>query len=168
MRYRLSLACLIFSLLGCGSVERAKPQPPAVLTIPSGPGEMVIVEREIALESLTSGRLVLPYGAGSTGRALKHDSDLQDPKLVIRYQILFAADPLAPGDRCGLSMISFQVVHADGSITEVPAHGHVIDSSDRREGLRAELSLSNRKQLVIPANATATVHFDHAVSVSTR
>ena len=168
MRLLLPLGFLAITLLGCGTVERAKPQPPAVLTIASGPGEMVIAEREIALESLTSGRLVLPYGAGSTGRALKQDSDLQDPKLVIRYQILFAADPLAPGDRCGLSMISFQVVHADGSITEAPARGHVVDNSDRREGFRAELSPANRKLLVIPANATATAHFTEPVTVSTR
>lgn len=168
MRSLLPLGFLTIALFGCGAVERAKPQPPAVLTIPSGPGEMVIVEREIALESLTSGRLVLPYGAGSTGRALKQDADHQDPKLVVRYQILFAADPLAAGDRCGLNMISFQVVHADGSITEAPARGHVVDNSDRREGFRAELSTINRKLLVIPANATATAHFADPVTISTR
>jgi hypothetical protein len=64
-----------------------------VLIIPAGPGEWVIVEKEIPLESLATGRLVLPYGAGSTGRALKQDGE--KPKQVLRYQIVFAADPLA-------------------------------------------------------------------------
>jgi hypothetical protein len=157
--------------VGCGTTQRANPPPPAVLTIPSGPGEWVIAEREIPLESLTSGRLVLPYGAGSIGRALKQDSEHADPKLVVRYQILFAADPLAAGDRCALTMINFQVVHADGSITEVPARGHVVDNSDGKDGLRVELSSaspSSPKQLVIPAGATAITQFAQAISFSTR
>jgi len=159
---------LALAVVGCGSVQRSTPQPPAVLTIPTGPGEWVIVEREIPLESITTGRLVLPYGAGSTGRGLKQDSDLHDPKDVLRYQIVFTADPLAAGDRCTLAMSSFQVVHADGSITEAPAHGHVVDNSDHKDGMRADLSQTNRKQLVIPAGATATVMFDQSVSVPTR
>ncbi|MBA3698243.1 MAG: hypothetical protein H0W78_05275 [Planctomycetes bacterium] len=162
----LALLCLVAT--GCGNVHRATPQPPAVLNIPPGPGEWVIVERELPLESLTAGRLTLPYGAGSTGRALKHDSEQNDPKHVVRYQIVFAADPLAAGDRCELSMISFQIVHADGSITESPAKGHVVDNSDRREGFRAELSTANRKQLAIPGGATATTHFAEAISLPTR
>ncbi len=160
----MSLVALL--AVGCGTTQRTSPPQPAVLTIPSGPGEWVIAEREIALESLTSGRLVLPYGAGSTGRALKQDSEQAGSKLVVRYQIIFAADPLAAGDRCALTMISFQVVHGDGSLTEVPARGHVVDNSDRKEGFRAELSTA--KRLVIPAGATAITHFDQAISISTR
>jgi hypothetical protein len=64
-------------------------------------------------------------------------------------------------------MQSFQVVHADGTITETPAHGHVVDNSDRKDGLRAELSPADRKVLAIPAGATATTMFDQAISVST-
>jgi hypothetical protein len=159
---------LVFALVGCGSVQRSTPPPPAVLNVPIGPGEWVIVEREIPLESLTTGRLVLPYGAGSAGRGLKQDTDLHDPKEVLRYQIVFTADPLAAGDRCALTMTSFQVVHADGSIHEAPAKGHVVDNSDHKEGFRADLSQTNRKQFVIPTGATATVHFAESVSVSTR
>lgn len=167
MRHALvSLFALV--AIGCGSGQRP-PAPPTVLTIPRGPGEWVIVEREIALESLTTGRLVLPYGAGSTGRALKHQAGQErDSRGAIRYQIVFAADPLAAGDRCVLRMSSFQVVHADGSITETPAHGHVIDNSDRKDGFRAELSANDRKQLVIPSGATATAMFEQPVTVSTR
>lgn len=168
MRHLFVLIGLIF-IVGCGgTVQRATPPPPAVLTIPPGPGEWVIVEHEILLESLGSGRLVLPYGAGSSGRALKQDTEQHDPKQAVRYQIVFAADPLAAGDRCALSMMSFQVVHADGSIVEAPARGHVIDNSDRKIGLRAALSTSDRKQLAIPAGATAITMFDQAISVSTR
>lgn len=159
---------LVLIIVGCGSVQRSKPQPPAVLTIPTGPGEWVIVEREIPLESITTGRLVLPYGAGSTGRGLKQDSELHDPKQVLRYQIVFTADPLAAGDRCALTMTSFQVVHADGSITEAPAHGHVVDNSDHNDGFRADLSASTPRHLVIPSGATATALFDQSVSVPTR
>ncbi len=164
---RVVVSLFALLALGCGSVQRSTP-PPAVLNIPVGPGEWAIVEQEIPLESLTTGRLVLPYGAGSTGRALKQDLEDNDPKQVIRYQIVFAADPLAIGDRCALSMKSFQVVRADGSIIEAPAHGHVVDNSDNKEGFRADLSTSNRKQLVIPKGATATVHFSQSVSVPTR
>ena len=167
MRYAL-VSLFTIVALGCGSVQRSSPPPPAVLNIPVGPGEWVIVEREIPLESLTTGRLVLPYGAGSTGRALKQDTEESDLKQVIRYQIVFTADPLAAGDRCGLTMTSFQVVHADGSIIEAPAHGHVVDNSDHKDGFRADLSASNRKQFVIPKGATATVHFTTSVSVPTR
>jgi hypothetical protein len=167
MRY-VVLIPLVLALVGCGSVQRATPPPPAVLNIPVGPGEWVIVEREIALESLTTGWLVLPYGAGSTGRGLKQDSDLYDPKQVLRFQVVFRADPLAAGDRCGLTVTSFQVVHADGSINEAPAKGHVVDNSDHKEGMRADLSQTNRKQLVIPKGATATVHFAESLSVPTR
>ena len=164
--HRILVSLFALAALGCCTAQRATPPPPAVLTIPAGPGEWVIVEREVPLESLTTGRLVLPYGAGSTGRALKQDGE-QKPKQVVRYQIVFAADPLAPGDRCALSMQSFQVVHADGSITEAPARGHVVDNSDRKDGLRAELSASDRKILAIPAGATATTMFDQTISVST-
>ena len=167
MRYPL-LSIFTLVAVGCGSVQRLSPPPPAVLNIPVGPGEWVIVEREIPLESLTTGRLVLPYGAGSTGRALKQDAEGSDPKQVIRYQIVFAADPLAAGNRCAVTMTSFQVVHADGSIIEAPAHGHVVDNSDHKDGFRADLSASNRKQLVLPKDATATVHFTTSVSVPTR
>lgn len=167
MRYVVVIP-LVLAILGCGSVQRATPPPPAVLNIPVGPGEWVIVEREISLESITTGRLVLPYGAGSTGRGLKQESELHDPKEVLRYQIVFAADPLAAGDRCALTMTSFQVVHADGSIIEAPAKGHVVDNSDRKEGFRADLSQTNRKQFVIPTGATATVHFAESVSIPTR
>jgi hypothetical protein len=167
MRHMPVLVAVLF-LAGCGTVQRASSPPPAVLTIPPGPGEWVIVEREIPLDTLTTGRVVLPYGAGSSGRALKQDSDLHDPKQVVRYQIVFAADPLAAGDRCALSMTSFQVVHADGSITEARAHGHVVDNSDRKEGFRSDLSVTDHKRLVIPAGATATTMFEQAISVSTR
>lgn len=165
---RLSALVAIFLITACGSVQRASQPPPAVLTIPPGPGEWVIVEREIPLESLKTGQLVLPYGAGSSGRALKQDTQEHDPKQVVRYQIVFAADPLAAGDRCALNMMSFQVVHADGSIVETPARGHVVDNSDRKDGFRATLSLTDRKQLVIPAGATAVAMFDQAISISTR
>jgi hypothetical protein len=164
----LSVLLLALVVAGCGSAQRASPPPPAVLNIPPGPGEWVIVEREIPLESLASGRLVLPYGAGSTGRGLKQDTEQHDPKQVVRYQIAFTADPLAAGDRCALTMTGFQVVHADGSITEAPARGHVVDNSDRKDGFRAELSQADRKQFVIPAGATAVAMFDQAVSVPTR
>jgi hypothetical protein len=163
----LPVLLALFLAAGCGGVQRAS-QSPAVLTIPPGPGEWVIVEREIPLETLSTGRLVLPYGASSSGRALMPDSSRHNPRQVIRYQIVFAADPLAAGDRCALAMTGFQVVHADGSFTEVPAHGHVVDNSDRKEGFRTELSKSDRKRLVIPAGATAVAMFDRAVSVSTR
>lgn len=153
---------------GCATAQRATPPPPAVFTIPSGPGEWVIVEREVLLESLTTGRLVLPYGAGSTGRALKQDAQSNDAKQVVRYQIVFAADPLAAGDRCTLTMISFQVVRADGSITESPARGRVVDNSDGKDGFRAELSATDRKQLAIPSGATAVTMFEKPVTVSTR
>ncbi len=159
---------LTLAIIGCGSVQRSTPQPPAVLTIPTGPGEWVIVEREIPLESITTGRLILPYGAGSTGRGLKQDSDVHDPKQVLRYQIVFTADPLAAGDRCALTMTSFQVVHGDGSITETPAQGHVVDNSDHKDGFRADLSQSTPRRLVIPTGATATAQFDQSVSVPTR
>ena len=167
MRHLLMLFAMLLAA-GCGSVQHASPPPPALLTIPPGPGEWVIVEREIPLESLGTGRLVLPYGAGSSGRALKQDTDQHDPKQVVRYQIVFTADPLAAGDRCALTMASFQVVHADGSVVETPAHGHVVDNSDRKEGFRATLSATDRKKLVIPAGATAVAMFDQAISLSTR
>ena len=167
MRHALvSLFALV--AIGCANAQRSTPSPPATLTIPSGPGEWVIVEREIPLETLSTGRLVLPYGAGSTGRALSRDEGGNDAKQVTRYQIVFAADPLAAGDRCALSMVSFQVVHADGSISETPVQGYVIDNSDRQEGFRAALSIADRKQLVIPAGATATTMFDKPVTISTR
>jgi len=138
------------------------------LVIPAGPGEWAIVERELPLESLTQPRLILPYGAASTGRALKRDEDFSSPKDVIRYQVVFKPDPLAAGDRCGLELLAFQVVHADGTITEVPAKGHLNDNSDHGNGFRAQLSVTNRKQLVIPANATGTVVFAEPVTVQTR
>jgi hypothetical protein len=136
--------------------------------IPAGAAEWVFVERELPLEAIDPKRLVLPYGAGSTGRSLKRDSGLHDPKTVIRYQVVCTADILTADDRCALQIISFQVVFLDNSIIEVPARGTVIDNSDNRPGFRVELSIHNNKQLVIPAHATATVLFDQPVEVRTR
>jgi hypothetical protein len=136
--------------------------------IPAGPGEWAIIERELPLETLTQPKLILPYGAASTGRSLKRDQESGDPKDVVRYQVVFKPDPLAAGDRCGLELIAFQVVHLDGSVTEVPAKGHLVDNSDKGLGFRAQLSVTDRKQLVIPANATGTVMFDQPVTVRTR
>jgi len=82
--------------------------------------------------------------------------------------VVFKPDPLAAGDRCGLELLAFQVVHLDGSITEVPAKGHLVDNSDQGLGFRAQLSVTNRKQLVIPASATGTVMFAEPITVRTR
>lgn len=162
----LPFLCLL--LIACGTSERAVQQPPATWVIPAGAGEWAIVERELPLESLTQPRLILPYGAASTGRGLKRDQDSTDPKDVLRYQVVFRPDPLAAGDRCGLELLVFQVVHMDGSVTEVPAKGHLVDNSDHGVGFRAQLSATNRKQLVIPANATGTVMFAEPITVRTR
>ena len=162
-RFSLMLLCLV--IVACGTPKRATP--PATWIIPAGPGEWAIVDQEILLETLTKDRLVLPYGAASAGRSLKHDSDHGGAKDVVRYQVVFKPDPLAAGDRLGLELLAFQVVHADGSITEQPAHGHVIDNSDNQIGFRAALSLIHQKQLAIPAHATATVVFDQPVTVRT-
>ncbi len=165
---RFSLMSLCLFIIACGTNERATPQPPASWIIPAGPGEWAIVAQELPLETITQARLVLPYGPASAGRSLKLDSDHTNAKDVVRYQVVFKPDPLAAGDRLGLELIAFQVVHADGSITEQPAHGHVIDNSDNQTGFRAALSIANQKQLAVPAHATATVIFDQPVTVRTR
>ena len=165
---RFSLMCLCLLVVACGTHERATPPPPATWIIPAGPGEWAIVDQELRLETITQERLVLPYGAASAGRSLKLDSDHTNAKDVVRYQVVFKPDPLAAGDRLGLELIAFQVVHADGSITEQPAHGHVIDNSDNQTGFRAALSSSNQKQLAVPAHATAKVVFDQPLTVHTR
>ena len=165
---RSILLSLCLLAVACGSTQRASPPPPATWVIPAGPGEWAIVDHEMPLESLSGPRVVLPYGAASAGRALKHDESSGDAKDVVRYQVVFKPDPLAAGDRLGLDLVAFQVVHADGTITETPAHGHVIDNSDRGIGFRAVLSSGTPKQLVIPAQATATVVFDQPVTVRTR
>ena len=165
-RYSLLSVCLF--IVACGSNERATPQPPATWIIPAGPGEWAIVDQELPLETITQTRLILPYGAASSGRSLKLDSDFSNAKDVVRYQVVFKPDPLSAGDRLGLELLAFQVVHADGSITEQPAQGHVIDNSDHQTGFRAALSLVNQKQLAVPAHATATVVFHQPVTVRTR
>lgn len=165
---RFFLLCLCLLVVACGTYERATPPPPATWIIPAGPGEWAIIDQELPLETIIQARLVLPYGAASAGRSLKHDSDHGTAKDVVRYQVVFKPDPLAAGDRLGLELLAFQVVHADGSITEQPAHGHVIDNSDNLTGFRAALSPASQKQLAIPAHATATVIFDQPVTVQTR
>ncbi len=160
------MICL--TMAACGSSQRATPQPPATWTIPAGPGEWAIVERERPLESLGIPRLILPYGAASMGRALKNEEGVSSGQDVVRYQVVFKPDPLAAGDRCALELLAFQVVHADGSIRETPAKGHVVDNSDRGTGFRAVLSTMSPSQLVIPAHATATVVFEEPVTVRSR
>ncbi len=171
MQHRVMIACLLTMgalIIGCGkTVQTAQPLPPESWVIPAGAAEWVFVERELPLEAIDPAQMILPYGAGSTGRSLKREKD-SDPKTVVRYQIVSTAEALTADDRCELIITGFQVVHLDGSITTIPASGYVIDNSDDRRGFRVELSLHNRKQLVIPAHATATVMFAEPVSVRSR
>ena len=159
------LSALLWSC--AATVQTAKPLPPDTWTIPAGAGEWVFIERELPLESINPAQLILPYGAGSTGRSLKREKD-SDPKTVVRFQLACTVEVLTKDDRCALTIVSFQVVHLDGSITSTPASGYVTDNSDDRIGFRFELSIYNKKQLVIPAHATATVIFAEPVVVHTR
>jgi hypothetical protein len=162
-------SCVLVS--GCGKTERTVeaplPPPPTSWVIPAGPAEWVFVERELPLEAINPAHMILPYGAGSTGRALKREKD-SDPKTVVRYQIVSTADVFNADERCALTIIGFQIVYLDGTVTTIPASGSVIDNSDNRSGFRVELSLTNRNQLVIPAHANATVMLAEPITVRTR
>ncbi len=171
--FRFMLCVLIFLLCACGKTVQTPtptptPTPPSTQTIPAGPGEWVFVEKEIPLETINTQHFVLPYGAGSTGRSLKRDDSLHDPKMVIRYQVVAQVELLTAHDRCNLQISALQAVHLNGAITEFPVTGHVIDNSDDQRGFRVELSLINNKQLVIPAHSNATVVFDHPVTIQNR
>jgi hypothetical protein len=162
----LPLLLIGLLLMGCGSGDPARVPPVDDRIIPAGPAEWVIVEQELPLDSLGVPRVVLPYGPASVGRKLETGTSASTD--VVRRQVALKPDPLAPGDRCGMEVIAFVLVHADGSTVEVPASGHVVDNSDHREGFRTELSRIDRKRLVIPARATAVVVFDRPVTLPPR
>lgn len=156
----LALAVLICS---CGTAKSDAPIDPDI--IPAGPAHWVRVEHEIRLDSLAGPRLVLPYGAPGAVNGSPTPGASAAKAAVTGYRVAFKPDPLDRDDRCGLAVLALILVHGDGGTEEIPATGHVVDNSDGLKGLRVEASKLDRKNLVIPAGASAQVVFDAPVVV---
>ena len=147
------------ALLAGGCAERPKPAEEA-RTIPAGKGKWVTVETPLALDDLIDQDVTLPYGGAS-----ELPQSGTSPGIVIGYQAVFHAVPLTPEDRCSLELRRLVVRYGDGTSRSVDAHGYVLDNSDGAKGFRIELSHGTDRRLVIPGNASATVHFTEAVTL---
>jgi hypothetical protein len=155
-----AMAALAVLTSGCGA---QRPPGAQADLIPAGRAHWVRVEREIRLDSLAGPRLVLPYGPPGAvpGAATPQAADAG--AAVTGQSVVFKPDPLDRSDRCGLEVVALRLERADGGSQEIPASGYVIDNSDGLQGLRVEPSKLDRRNLVIPAGATATVVFTSAV-----
>lgn len=152
MRPLLCLPLALALVFAASCADRQAPAQPQV--IPAGKGNWVTVEEQLPLEGLVGKELSLPYRlvrAGSTATS------------AVQATAIFAATPLTPADRCGLELVRLRVTSADGSLSEVPAAGYVVDNSDGQRGFRVELSRNGEHPLVIPAGASAAVHFTQEV-----
>lgn len=122
--------------------------------IPAGKGNWVTVEEEIPLDGLVGRELRLPYRLVRAGSMATS---------AVQATAVFTATPLTPADRCGVELVRLRVTSPDGTSTDVPAAGYVVDNSDGRRGFRIELSRAGDHPLVIPAGASAAVHFTEEV-----
>ena len=144
---------------GCSKTPApARNAPVEQLTLAQGAGNWVVFEHEMALEALIDHPLELPYARTGTGASLPTSQ-------VKRIRLHFHPTPLQPEDRCGLQLQKITVVTADDHEHTVAATGYVTDNSDGLKGMRVEVARAGGNGLVIPAQATATVVFDHAVVI---
>jgi hypothetical protein len=150
---------IVTVMAGCSRTPApVRDAPVEQLTLAQGAGNWVVFEQELALEALIDQTLELPYARTGTGASLPTSQ-------VKRIVLQFHAAPLQPEDRCGLQLRKITVVTADDQEHVVAASGYVTDNSDGLKGMRIEVARSAGTGLVIPARATATVVFDHAVRV---
>lgn len=160
----LTLILLVPALLtglllsSCATTPQPAPGSQPLAQIPAGPGKWVKVKEEIPLDTLVGKRVVLPYGAQGLAPGA-------DAAQIVTYSIAFTADPFAANDRCAMTVVALIQTNGDGTTKEVPATGTVLDNSDSQSGFRIEFSKTNPQQLVIPANATASVIFAKPVEL---
>jgi hypothetical protein len=168
---------LIIALSACGATKETPAQPTAqptnqstahTNTIPAGPADWLVFDREFPLDLINAQQWIVPYGVASSGKKLKRDDRFSDKQSVVRYQVVCQVLALTKDDRLDVRIHEFQAVHLDNSITSYPASGYVIDNSDGRPGLRCEPSIAVRDQMVIPARATATVYFEQPITLPAR
>jgi hypothetical protein len=164
---------LIIALNACGATKETPAQPMAqptghTHTIPAGPADWLVFDREYPLDLINPQQWIVPYGVASNGKKLKRDDRFSDKQSVVRYQVVCQVLALTKDDRLDVRIHELQAVHLDNSITSYSASGYVIDNSDGRPGIRCEPSIAVRDQMVIPARATATVYFEQPITLPAR
>lgn len=132
----------------------SKPQ----VSLMKGAGNWVIFKEELSLDSLIDQKIELPYQ--TSGAVVSAGSPA-----IKRIRVTLRPTPLNPSDRCGMQVVAVTVITTEGKEFTTPAVGHVTDNSDGLVGMRIEVSRNAGAGLVIPANATGTVIFDHDVNL---
>ena len=123
-----------------------------------GAGNWVIFKEELSLDSLIDQKIEQPYQ--TSGAVVSAGSPA-----IKRMRVTLRPTPLNPSDRCGLQVVAVTAVTTEGKEFTTPTVGHVTDNSDGLVGMRIEVSRNAGAGLVIPANATGTVIFDHDVNL---